>query len=155
MMFEPTGQPFERERSDLVAAGAERVPVGVAAVRRSKRVGDCRQQLVELGADPAGERGVASGRLTEVPDAVADMALFVVMDVAVTVDKPRQQLVVGQVAGDELKRGQPQGALDHEVVDRDELDLRDRVGRVGGEPLVGGHERLVEDDRKRLAELLP
>ena len=99
------------------------------------------------------ERRVALRGFAQVPDAVADVALLVVVDVAVAIDEPGQQLVVRQVARDELKRRQPERALDHQVIDRHEVDLRERVDGVGGESFVGGHERLVEDDRERVAEL--
>ena len=54
-----------------------------------------------------------SGGVAEVPDAVADVALLVVVDAAVGVDEARQQSLLLEVAGDEAERGQAEGALDH------------------------------------------
>jgi len=58
---------------------------------RGERVGDRRQERGERGADLVGERGVASDGVAEVPDAVADVALLVVVDAAVAGDEARQQ----------------------------------------------------------------
>jgi hypothetical protein len=73
--------------ADLVAGGAERLPIGPVPVWGRECGGDCGEQFAELGADPVGERGVAVRRFTQKPDAIADVPLLVVVDVAVAVDE--------------------------------------------------------------------
>ena len=53
-----------------------------------------------------------------------------------------------------LKDGQPERALDHQVVERHEAHLRRQVRRVGEQLLVGLHECLVEDVPERVRHLL-
>ena len=53
------GEALECEFADLLAAGAERLPVGVAAIGGSECTGDGGQQLMQLRPDLVGERGVA------------------------------------------------------------------------------------------------
>jgi len=150
---QPSGESVDRVLPDLLAAGAERLVVGAVTVGRSERVRDGREELAELGADPVGE-GLVAGGLAHVPNAVADVPLLIVMNVGVAIHEPWEQFVPLQVAGGELERGQPEGALDHDVVGGDEVDLRGRAGRVRRKSVVSGHERLVEDDGERVPKLL-
>src|ERR1044072_7377649 len=89
---EPAIEAVKRELTDLFARRAEGLPVWALLVRWGKGVGDGRQELVKLCADSLGESRI-SRCLAQVPDAVADVALLIVVDVAVAVDESRQQLV--------------------------------------------------------------
>src|SRR5689334_25230112 len=84
---QPTRESLERKPANLIAGGAECLPIGVAAVGWCERLSDRGEQLAELCADPVGRSLVTRG-LAQKPHAVADVALFVVVDVAVAVHEP-------------------------------------------------------------------
>ena len=88
---QPPRQRAEREPTDLIVARAERFPVGLATVGRSERADDRGKQLTQLGANPLRNRRVSTRRLAQVPDAIADVPLLIVVNVAVAVDEPGQQ----------------------------------------------------------------
>src|SRR3954453_6544224 len=143
--LEPAGEAAEGELADLLRARAERLPVRAGAVGRRERLGDRGEKRGERGAHLVRQRRGARDGLAEVPDAVADVALLVVVDAAVAVDEAGQQAFALEVAGDEAEGGEPERALDDEVVGGDEGDLGRGVPAVGDESVVGLHEPFVED----------
>src|SRR5436190_3591635 len=149
--LQPALQSLEREAADLVAAGAQRLPVRALALRRRESGRHGGEQLAQGAPHAIGELRIALDRRTQEPDAVADVALLVMVNAAVAVDEAGQQLVLAQVAGDELERGQAERALDDQVVGGDELDLRGFVAWIGRQAVVSGDQGLVEDDREGLA----
>jgi hypothetical protein len=82
------------------------------------------------------------------------VALLVMVDASIPIEETGHQLPLSQVTGDELEGGQAEGALDHQVIGGDEVDFRLGVARVADQTVVRGHECTVEDDRKRLTQLL-
>jgi hypothetical protein len=84
---QPSREPVEGEGADLVRAGAECVPVGAFAVGWRERLRDGRQQIAQALADVVGEPRVPADRIAQIPRAVADVALLVVVDLAVARDE--------------------------------------------------------------------
>ena len=136
------------------ALGAEGVPVGPLAIGRGQRLGHGRQQLAQGRAHRSARAGLCGDGLAQEPDAVADVALLVVVDLRVAVDESRQQALAFQVAGDEVERGEAEGPLEDQVVEGDEADLCLGVGGIGDEPLVGLDQGDVEDRPKGRRDLL-
>src|SRR5437764_810665 len=132
---EPARQPAQRELADVVVTHAEQV-LGRAVAGRLERLGDGGQQVAQRRADRVGLFGMRAYRLAQEPDAVADVARLVVVDLRVALDEARQQIVSLQVVGDEAERRQPERRLDHQVVDRDEANLGAQVARRRDELLV-------------------
>ena len=110
---QPPGEAAEREVADRLARGADRGEVAVEPVSggasdsategsRSRSVWRTTSACVGLLAD----------RLAQEPDAIADVAGLVVMDLRVAVDEPRQQPLADQVVGRELEGRQAERALE-------------------------------------------
>ena len=97
-------------------------------------------------------RLIADG-LAEEPDAVADVAGLVVMDQRIPMGESRQEPLAPEELGDEPVRRQAERALEDQVVERDEADLRLEVGGLSDQPLVRLHQRLVEDPPERGGDL--
>src|SRR3954468_5747730 len=116
--LEPAREPSEGELADLVGAGSKGIPVGIAlAIGRSECLGHHGQKLGERVADDLPRPVMPACRFTEEPHAVADVTGLVVVDLGVALDEARQELLPLEVARDEPKRGQAEGALEDQVVD--------------------------------------
>ena len=90
---QPAGQPVERERAQVVLGDAEHGG-RVAVARQLQRVGDVGSRSRSVCADDVGLLGVLADGLAQEPDAVADVAGLVVVDLRVALDEPGQQPVV-------------------------------------------------------------
>src|SRR5438270_4781084 len=150
--LEPAIQPVESERAQVVRRCAEN---GLAcALGRFKRIGDGGQELVHRALDRVAHRRLPLDGFAEKPRAVADVALLVVVDLRVSVDEAGEQPFVFEKAGGELERRQTEGALDDLVIERDEDDLCLDVSRIADEPVVRGHELVVENRAERRRDLV-
>ena len=91
--------------------------------RTTERLGDRGEQVAQRLADRLGGLGRCADGFAKEPDAIADVARLVVVDVRVAVDEARQQPLALEVVGGEAECGQAERALKDQVVDRHEADL--------------------------------
>ena len=94
--------------------------------------------------------GCVADGLAEEPDAVADVAGLVVVDLRVALDEAGQQLVVVEVVGDEFEGRQAEGGLEDLVVEGYEADLGGQVAGRFDELLVRFDEGNVEEVAERV-----
>jgi hypothetical protein len=88
---------------------------------------------------------MATHAFSEEPDAIADVASLVVMDLRIALDEAGKKRFALQVLGGESKRRQTERALEDEVVDRYEADLRGEVRGCSDQVLVSLAQCFVED----------
>jgi hypothetical protein len=121
---------------------------GISLRRQLERVGGVGQQFAERLPDRVGLLRARTDGLAQEPDAVADVAGLVVVDLRVALDEAGQQLVVVEVVGDEFEGRQAEGGFEDLVVEGYEADLAGQVARGRDELLV----RLDQGDVEELAE---
>src|SRR4029079_2621600 len=152
--LEPPGEAAGRELADLLLGDAEQLARPVAVAGRLQGLGDGREQPSQRVAHRLAELGALAHRLAQEPHAVADVPRLVVMHLVVALDEARQQALPAQVVGDELEGGQAERALEHEVVERHEADLRGHIAGVREELVVQLDERAVDELTERVRDLL-
>src|SRR3954452_10880429 len=151
--LQPPREAVERELAQLVLADTEHRR-GVTVSRECQRLRDMREQLAQHPAHVVGLLGLLADRLAQEPDAVADVTGLVVMDLRIALDETGQQTVLVEVVGDELEARQSERAFEHEVVERDEADLRGQVAGIDEQLLMRLDECDVEDLAEGVADAL-
>src|SRR5436190_11279563 len=94
--LQPARETVERKAAQVVLGDAQDVR-GIAVAGRLERFRHVGEQVAQRRCDGVGLLGVSLNRLAQEPDAVADVARLVVVDLRLALDEARQQAFAREV----------------------------------------------------------